>query len=491
MGGYQCTKDSDCNGCGTAGTCSCPDGQNVSFFQESCSCVSTPANPPKSPVADVTDSVWPKQWTADVDAFGYGTFADKTQTATGKFYYDEVLGKTRADWKPYTNGHNAKQIWISSNGGTSTYYVKMNLVWILNICLKFPISDPGANKAPVGVEKSDWMKQCKDAGFAHYVGREQVHVDETNTDEWVDHWSCRLDYAAANQSITFQNWHSLGLGKLPKGLPLRVTGGNSAPNPTQGSPRLNSVWYKNFVTGPNATSATDFSVDDFHLCIPLGKSEVKEHFGYEVTAADTFSPDFHRRAHYLPIAKASTNDMKRAQRPKPGSAFVRDNFANTMRHLNGVLTNKAGLQTRPCSNFTGAELRDVQRELFDARTVELDKVYQKAKDTRRMAHSTTENLERAHAHHSTLEKDRPDLVRKMNDGLCHEAVMWYIHHLSERVQEEIKDRLVLPLLPEVQHGQPSPMADDHTHGVHARYESQVSCAICHVAGGEKSPTITV
>ena len=38
--------------------------------------------------------------------------------------------------------------------------------------------------------------------------------------------SCHVDYEKANQSITFQNWHSLA----PKGLPLRVTGGNSAPN---------------------------------------------------------------------------------------------------------------------------------------------------------------------------------------------------------------------------------------------------------------------
>merc|ERR1712137_1511553 len=73
-------------------------------------------------------------------------------------------------------------------------------------------------------------------------------------DEWVDHWSCHLDYTSAQQQITFQNFHSLGLGKVPKGLPVRVTGGNSAPNGQKGSPRLSTVWYKDFITGPNATS---------------------------------------------------------------------------------------------------------------------------------------------------------------------------------------------------------------------------------------------
>merc|ERR1712190_165570 len=105
-------------------------------------------------------------------------------------------------------------------------------------------------------EHADWMKRCHEAGFAKYVGRELVTVDEQ--EEWGDHYSCRILYDKVNQSITFQNWHSLGLGSIAKGLPLRVTGGNSAPNAQKGSPRLNTVWYTNFVTGANATKADDF-----------------------------------------------------------------------------------------------------------------------------------------------------------------------------------------------------------------------------------------
>ena len=33
------------------------------------SCVSTPANPPAAPVKNITDSIWPSKWTANVSAW--------------------------------------------------------------------------------------------------------------------------------------------------------------------------------------------------------------------------------------------------------------------------------------------------------------------------------------------------------------------------------------------------------------------------------------
>ena len=85
-------------------------------------------------------------------------------------------------------------------------------------------------------------------------------------------FTCHLPQV--NQSITFQNWHSLGLDSLPKGLPLRVTGGNSAPNPTKGSPRLSTVWYSDFQTGNASVPASIFKKPSW-LCIPVGREAVE------------------------------------------------------------------------------------------------------------------------------------------------------------------------------------------------------------------------
>jgi len=478
--GYQCKADSDCGGCGGAGKCSCPDSGGK-FPEVSCSCVSAPENAPQEPAANVEDSVWPAKWTATVDSWTYGDFSEKTSQAHGKFYYDSLLQRTRADWKPYIDGKDATQVWIADmDKGDSRYFVKIGI-----LCISFAITDPGQGKSLVGIEKADWMKSCKEGGWGKYVGREQVKVGDK--DEWADHWSCRLDYDAANQSITFQNWHSLGLGAVPKGLPIRVTGGNSAPDSKKGSPRLNTVWYSDFVTGDQATKPDDFKKPNLGACIPVGKQEVKEFFGHEVSHDHVFSPDFHRRAHNMVHAKPNARDLSRAKQSKPGPAFRGDSFSQTMQQLNSMLRRERGLTTKPCSNFTTAELHETQRLLFDARTTALNAVYLAADDTRRMAHASLEDLQKEQKRHEEL-KARPELQAKARDGACHEAVMWYIHHLTAEAKADIKQNLLLPLLPEEQHGS---LADDkEAEQVHTRYTQQVSCAVCHVTPSE-GLTITV
>jgi hypothetical protein len=467
--GYQCTTDTDCGGCGTAGACGCPDGPDAKFPAISCSCVSTPANPPAAPEAAVEDTQWPSKWTANVDGWVYADFNTTTgATAQGKFLYDYTLGKQRTDWKPYSTGKDATQTWIVDLATKdSKYYVKSGL-----LCLYFPITDPGLAGTPkVGVEKADWMKSCKDAGMAKYIGREQVDVNGEAV--WTDHWVCHVDYKAAGQQITFQNWHSLGLGTVPKGLPVRVTGGNSAPNGQKGSPRLSSVWYKDFDTSDNATKPEDF-VKPSGLCIPVGADEVKAHFGHEVTPAHTYDSAFHRRAHYLHHVKASAKDLTRARRATPGRAFQGKDFADTMQKLNKALLREKGLNTQKCEDMSLEVLQEMQRELFNARTHELDVVYTKAGDTRRMAHNSAESLEQEQARVAAI--TTPSLLKKARDGACHEMVMWYIHHLSDTARDDIKQVLTLPLLPEVQHK----TVEDNSE-VHRRYTAQVSCAVCHVA----------
>ncbi|CAE8598338.1 unnamed protein product [Polarella glacialis] len=483
--GYQCKADSECGGCGSSGRCSCPDGLDIKFAAIECSCVSAPPGAPAAPAADVADSVWPQKWTAAVDAWCYGDFSEKTSTAHGKFYYDEVLQRCRADWKPYINGKDATQVWVADvANGTSNYYVAFGPV-----CISFGVTDPGqAGKPFVGIERADWMKQCSDGGWGKYVGREQVLVG--GKEEWVDHWSCRLDYEAANQSITFQNWHSLGLGSVPKGLPIRVTGGNSAPNPTKGSPRMNSVWYSDFVTGDDATKADDFNKPNFGLCVPVGKEEVEEFFGHSPTTDHVFSPDFHHRAHYLLHAKPGLKDLTRAKRRVPGAAFRGDDFAQSMQKLNGLLRKESGLTTAPCSNLTLEQLHETQQALFAARAPALDGVYVGASDTRRMAHGSLEELVAEQQAQLALHAERPELAAKSRDGICHEVVMWFIHHLTAPAKEEVKSHLMLPLLPEVKHDDVAG-ADSETGRVHERYTQQVSCAVCHVTSTAEAVTINI
>merc|ERR1711918_67665 len=71
-------------------------------------------------------------------------------------------------------------------------------------------------------------------------------------------------------------------------------------------------------------------------------------------------------------------------------------------------------------------------------------------------------------------QERPEVMAMVRDGLCHETVMWYVHHLPEATKEEVKRLISLPLLPETYH-QNLTQAE-----AQERYQSQVSCAVCHV-----------
>jgi len=490
--GYECSSDAECGGCGSAGKCSCPDGQNWSFPQIHCSCVSAPDGAPASVNVSVEDTQWPLQWMAKVEGWVYGDFSHKAAPGQGTFRYDAVLGRTRGDWTPYTNQKDCTQVWIADVSGQkkSQYYVKAG-----PLCLTFPISDPGAGGMAVGVERPDWVKRCSEAGYAKYVGREQVNYE--GKDVWVDHWSCHLDYAAVNQTIVFQNWHSLGLDGVPKGLPLRVTGGNSAPSPTKGSPRLSTVWYTDFKTGDGVTKPEDF-VKPSWFCIPVGLEETESFFGHPVTQEHVQSPDFQKRAHFLPHAKPGARDLARARRPKPSLPFLGESFGHAMRKLNGLLTKEEGLRVRPCQEFSLEEVHAAQRLLFHARSAELHGVYHQANDTRRMAHSSLSQLDAEHGEHAGIATEAPELAAKLRDGACHEAVMWYVHHLSAEARDKVKDLLTLPLLPEVMHDeeprQPAeaPRGEQLAQKVHSRYTEQVSCAVCHVvptSGG--SPELIV
>merc|ERR1712216_108259 len=104
---------------------------------------------------------------------------------------------------------------------------------------------------------------------------------------------------------------------------------------------------------------------------------------------------------------------------------------------------------------------------------ELDAVYAGAGDTRRVAHDSAESLEGEQAMVSAIKT--PGLLTKARDGACHEMVMWYIHHLSDQAREEIRQRLVLPLLPEIQHDSPVAEVGSEEADVHQRYTAQAGC----------------
>jgi hypothetical protein len=437
------------------------------------SCVSAPASKdiPKDPESSVDDSAWPDQWSADIVTWTYPGWEHTASESKGKFYYDKRYGSKLVYNELRGKPSTAVEVWNAKIDGMDKMFLNTG-----KLCLGFKITDPG-NKQKAGIEQPDWMKRCGAAGFAQYVGRELVTVD--GKEEWADHFSCRVLYDKVNQSIVFQNWHSLGLGSVPKGLPLRVTGGNSHPDPNQ-SPRMNSVWHSNFSVGSASSIEADFQWNPFCVgplcfrCPTSSTEEAEEFFGHAVRKEHFSSADFISRGRFMPLAlRTNARDLSRAAQRKPRRSLQGSTFTDAMQTLNAVLARETNLRTRRCDSFSIQELHEIQQLLFDARTPQLNKIYQEANDTRRIVHKNQAELLAEQVWRAELSSS--ELLAKARAGLCHELVMWFVHHLSGPAREEVKTQVVLPLLPEVQH------STNGTHRVHQRYDEQVSCAICHVA----------
>mmetsp|Transcript_12231 Transcript_12231/g.28021 ORF Transcript_12231/g.28021 Transcript_12231/m.28021 type:complete len:499 (-) Transcript_12231:88-1584(-) len=472
----QCVVDSDCEGCGAAGTGRCSQAAiSTAYPAIGASCVSIPTDPPSEPAASVSDSAWPLQWSADVEAVVYGDFTDKVKNGKGKIYYDGTNGFEKEVWTPYTSGKDTTQTWIKGNASAeSRYYVESTLFkflwWKIPLCIYFPITDPGVGST-VNVERADWMQNCDSMGYAKYLAREVV------AGEWTDHYACVLDYdegpkGKVNQTIVFQNWHSLGLGSTPKGLPVRVTGGNSAPNPTQGSPRLSTVFYTGFQVGPEAVAGQ--FVEPKEKCLKVGKKEVEQFLGVgEVTREAMRDPDMRRRVGFLPHAEPATEDLVRARTKRPRSGRTGEDLPRAMKTLNQWLLAEEDLATRDCAQFNLTQLHQLQEELYLGRSPALQEIYHG--DNRQLDYQTLAALRAAH-HQQRLHAAQAHLEEMVRDGLCHEVVMMFVHHLSASAREVIKATQQLPLLPEhAGHARPAEGAEAFD-----RYSAQVSCAVCHI-----------
>merc|ERR1719263_2295955 len=115
-----------------------------------------------------------------------------------------------------------------------------------------------------------------------------------------------------------------------------------------------------------------------------------------------------------------------------------------MNTLNAQLLGEAGLETKACDAFTLAELHEVEDVLFFARSHVLQGVYAEAEDTRSIAHKDVKSLREEQRQQKALVAARPDLYDIVRDGVCHEAVMWYVHHTSDAAKAEVRELITPP-----------------------------------------------
>lgn len=151
------------------------------------------------------------------------------------------------------------------------------------------------------------------------------------------------------------------------------------------------------------------------------------------------------------------SDVARAKTKVPRKQFKGKTFPHMSAKLNAILQRDPLVETRKCSEWSLDELHQLQTQLFQLRHGAFESIYRSAKDNRRLRAGTGglavvqrewEELKGAiSASGSTIATLAHDILR---DGHCHEAVMWYVHHLTTDVKAAIKG-IEIPLLSEKHH----------------------------------------
>ena len=106
-------------------------------------------------------------------------------------------------------------------------------------------------------------------------------------------------------------------------------------------------------------------------------------------------------------------------------------------------------------------------------------IYYGAGDTRTIQHTDANELRGEQQGILQLIVANANLASILRDGLCHEIVMWYVHHLMDAAKAEVKHMTSIPLLPP----QSYEIYDAKTKtekAAHEIYQGKISCAVCHV-----------
>ena len=347
-------------------------------------------------------------------------------------------------------------------------------MWIINkfpwyaagvhqcICTQ-PREGGDARNAPVYPIQYNWTQQM------FYVGREKLVVEYINAELVLDHWAFGPHHV----------WSEPATGKA-----LRM-------------------WqpFNGLQVFPNGTGYSDVDESLFEEIPPAlckkGGATFRIKCGDDGYPAAPAAPAARPTA-LLPTAttqpshhsdgRIPASELARAKTKVPRGHYKGANFTHMSHVLNGWLAeSKHVASVRPCRLWTAREIQQLQATLFLAREATLDDIYQGTADNRRMRLALDDMSSSWEKLNALVEEDlghRPAAHAILRDGHCHEAVMWYVHHLTDDIKQVFKSANVeIPLLSLAPHVCPPPgLPKDEASkfaSVCQAYQEKVTCASCH------------
>jgi len=363
---------------------------------------------------------------------------------TGSKYYDMNNALAiREDLELETPVGNISSIVIHQG---VNFWVVNHLPWYalgVHQCVCTDIKEGGVGSQVYYPVQYNWVEKLK------YIGREMLGIEYINTVQEMDHWAFGPHHLWSEPETgnVIRMWQPFnGLQIYPGGV---ATGD------------VDSEMFKDIPPSLCKKGGALFRIgcDDEGYPLPRDKR------------------DEMARSRARDVVKGK--DVARAHEKVPRGHYKGMDFGEMSSVLNGWLN--ASTPASPCNLWKVEEIQQLQALLYIARESEFDSIYQATEDNRRLRHDTLKDLESNWAQLNELAADSYKWRQVRRDGHCHEAVMWYVHHISQDMKELLKSANVpVPLLSPARHGVCyEPLDDVHGERICAAYREQVTCASCH------------
>jgi len=178
-------------------------------------------------------------------------------------------------------------------------------------------------------------------------------------------------------------------------------------------------------------------------------------------------------------SKVVEKDVWRAKTKVPRHDYKGMGFTDMSLVLNQWIN--SSYSAVPCHMWKVEELQQLQALFWLAKESSFDEIYQATQDNRRMRDEILSDIQKTWKELNALAADSedPNLTNIRRDGHCHEAVMWFVHHLTEDMKQLLRGaEIKIPLLSHYRHDCDD--ADDSDRAKVCRsYKTQVTCQDCH------------
>jgi len=306
-------------------------------------------------------------------------------------------------------------------------------------------------KASIYPVQYNWTQQM------FYIGRETIGIEYVGVNMTLDHWAFGPHHVWSHPS----NGSAIRMWQPFNGLQIFPNGCSDA----------------------NALDKTVFDDIPPALCKKGGATfRIKcDDDGYSTDPASAEQKSAQLAA--VPKASSTADDIVRAEQPLPGFDYRGPTFEDMSHTLNKYITLQASV--KHCDDWNAKELQQLSAMLFLARDPQLDAIYAEVGDNRQLRGNLTE-MQATWAQLNALIEGHVEeghLHEILRDSHCHEAVMWYVHHLSADVKAVLAQMgTTIPLLSyesHMGHCNAAATSDLATVGVCKAYAESVTCASCH------------